>query len=56
MSPDEIININTPVFNHNHKKTYEQMSSDNHYQNLLINLRNNKNELRRIKSQIKKSN
>ena len=54
MSPDEIINLNTPVFNHNHKKTYEEMSSDNHYQNLLINLQNNKNELRRIKSQIRK--
>jgi len=54
MDPDEIINLNTPYSLHKHKKSYEQISIDSKYQELLINLRNHENEMKKLKTQIRK--
>lgn len=52
VSPSAIKNINTPVHHHVFKRPYEQISIDQKCQELLMDTRNNQNELKKLKSEI----
>lgn len=51
-SPSAIKNINTPVHDHIYKRPYEEMRIDNRCQELLMDMRNNEDELKRLKSEL----
>jgi len=53
-SPDEIININTPVQQYKHKIPYEQENMDRKCQELLINMRDDENRRSRFNSRLAK--
>ncbi len=52
-SPSAIKNINTPVHDHIYKRPYEEMRINNQCQELLMDMRDNKNELKQLKSELK---
>lgn len=52
VNPSEIKNINTPTYNHIFKRPYEQQAINQQCQELLIDMRQNQNELKKLKSEI----
>ena len=52
VNPSAIKNINTPVHHHVFKRPYEQQSTNQQCQELLIDMRHNQNELKKLKSEI----
>ena len=51
--PDDILNINTPVQHHMHKRSHEQENINNRCQELLINLRNIEDEKNKYKARLR---
>jgi len=54
LNPNELLNINTPLKEYTHKKSYERISEDNKYNELLINLRSHEYKMNQLKNQLKK--
>jgi len=54
LDPEEIINLNTPTTHHIHKRPYEQIGNELRCQELLINLRNQEDDINKLKSELKK--
>jgi hypothetical protein len=52
VSPSEIRNINTPVHDHVYKNPYEEMRINSKCQELLMDMRNNEDEVRKLKAEL----